>query len=416
VTDPVQLADIAPTVAGLVGARWPATATARSLVAPRDAARRELYAETYYPRLHLGWSELRSIVDGRHHYIHGPRPELYDLQADPRETRDLAPREPETLERLRAALERAPRGEAAPSSVDPAVAARLAALGYVGNARDRSDAAPLPNPRDAMPQLEGLKQGLALAAERRLGEAASRLAAVVRDAPPNVEAWTALGQVQLDLGRFAEAAASFEQALARAGMELADVRIQLGYAQLRGRKLDEAERSAERAHAALPAQAEELRARVALARGSLEEARRHADAATTGRNPQPASWLAGAEVRTAQGDHAGALARLSEAERRARELGLSAVYNLEALRADALARSGRAADAEAAYRREGAAFPGNLLAQANLAALLYAAGRRPDALAVLDQMLAANPNPRARQVAAATLEAVGDRASAGRYR
>jgi tetratricopeptide (TPR) repeat protein len=300
--------------------------------------------------------------------------------------------------------------------VDPAVAGRLAALGYVGTARDRPEGVALSNPRDALPQLEGLRRGLALAAERRLGEAASQLAAVVRDAPANVEAWTALGQAQLDLGRFAEAAASFEQALARGGMDLADVRVQLGYAQLRGRKLDEAEASAAAARASLPAQAEELRARVALARGRLDDARRLADAATAGRNPHPASWLVGAEVRIAQGDYAGALARLDEALQRARQLGLEFVYNLEALRADALARSRRPADAEGAYRREAAAFPGNLVAQANLAALLYAERRRNDALAVLDQMLAANPNPRARQVAVVTLQAVGDAPSAARYR
>ena len=55
---------------------------------------RALYAETLYPRLHLGWSDLRSIVDGRWHLVEGPRPELYDLVADPGETRDLAAREP----------------------------------------------------------------------------------------------------------------------------------------------------------------------------------------------------------------------------------------------------------------------------------------------------------------------------------
>jgi hypothetical protein len=35
---------------------------------------------------------------------------------------------------------------------------------------------------------------------------------------------------------------------------------------------------------------------------------------------------------------------------------------------------------------------------------------------VLDAMIAANPHPRARQIALVTLEAVGDKASAARYR
>jgi arylsulfatase A-like enzyme/predicted Zn-dependent protease len=413
---PVQLADIAPTLAELVGVLPPRTSSARSLLRASVGGTRGLYAETLYPRLHLGWSELQSIVDGRFHYIHGPRPELYDVTADPGETRDIAAREPQALERLRAALARVPSGPAAPARVDPDVAERLNALGYLGTARDRGAGASLPNPRDMLPQLERMKQAFQLTTQRRLAEAAELLQVVVREAPANVEAWIKLGEVQLELGRFAAAATSFEAALARGGMELGDVRVELGYARLRNRELREAEAAAQRALAALPALALELQARVELARGRLPEARRHADAAVAVRNPQPASWLVGVEVRTAQGDYEGALARLTEAERRAQALGLDSVYNLEALRADALARSGRPHQAESAYRREAAAFPGNLIAQANLAALLFAGGRRQDALVVLDQMVAANPHPRARQVAVVTLEAVGDKATAARYR
>ncbi len=413
---PVQLADIAPTVAELVGIQPPETTTGRSLLDADGGETRTLYAETLYPRLHLGWSELQSIVDGRFHYIHGPRPELYELASDAGETRDLAAREPETLARMQAALGRVPSGvPAAPANVDPAVAARLAALGYVGTARDRGPAA-LTDPRKMLPQLERMKRGFRLANERRLAEAAELLKAVVREAPANLEAWIKLGELELDLGRFAEAATSFETALARGGMELGDVRVQLGYARLRNRQLTQAEAAAQGARASVPAQALELLARIALARGRLVEARQLADAAIAVRNPQPASWLVGAEVRTAQGDYEGALERLAEAERRAAALELDSVYTLEALRADALARSGRPREAEAAYRREAAAFPGNLIAQANLAALLFSQGRRQDAIGVLDAMIAANPHPRARQVAIVTLETVGDNASAARYR
>ena len=415
IREPVQLADIAPTVAALVGLAPLSTSSGRTLLGSLEKTR-ALYAETLYPRLHLGWSELQSIVDGRFHYVHGPQPELYDLSSDPGEALDLAAREPQTLERMRSALGRAPGASAAPASVDPAVAARLGALGYVGTARDRPAGAPLPNPRDMLPQLERMKLGFQLAGERRLAEAAELLGAVVHVAPANLEAWIELGRVQLELGRFADAAASFESALSHPGMELGDVRVELGYARLRNRQLSEAEAAAERARATVPALALELLARVALARGRLQQARRHADAAAAVRNPQPASWLIGAEVRTAAGDYQGALARLDEAEQRAKALELESVYNLEALRADALARSGRPREAEAAYRREAARFPGNLIAQANLAALLFAEGRREEALVALDAMIAVNPHPRARQVAVVTLEAVGDKASAARYR
>jgi protein O-GlcNAc transferase len=217
------------------------------------------------------------------------------------------------------------------------------------------------------------------------------------------------------VGRPADAAQAYGEGLTRAGLERPDVRAQLGQALLRAGRLDEAEAAATRVAAALPAKALELRARVALARGRLDEARRLAVAAASSRNPPPASWLVGAEVRIAQGDYKGALARLAEARRRADAIGLAAVYNLEALRGDALARSGRLDEAEAAYRREVSAFPSHLRAYANLAALLFAQRRRADGLAALEAMVAANPVPRARQAAAVTLRAVGDRPGAARF-
>ena len=412
VREPVQLSDLAATLAAAVGLAPPPTSSGRSLLA--GGPPRALYAETLYPRLHLGWSDLRSVVDGRWHYIHGPRPELYDLAADPGETRDLASRQPREVERLRAELARAPRGPAVPAGVDSATAERLAALGYVGTVRDRGKEAGLPNPHDMLPQLERMKEGFQLAGERRHEEAAAVLAAVTREQPANVEAWIRQGESLLALGRAGEAAAAFQQALDRGGMDLPDVVLQLGYARLRNRQLDEALAAAGRATSALPAPAHELRARVALARGRLDEAQAEAAAAASGRNPQPASLLVGAEVRIARGDLAGAVATLDEAERRAQAVGVDTVRNLQALRADALARLGRLSEAEAAYRREAAGFPDNLVAQANLAALLFAAGRRADALAVLQAMVEANPGARARQVAAVTLQAVSGPVPAAR--
>lgn len=413
VREPVQLADLAVTLASAAGLAPPKTLTARSLLERGPA--RALYAETLYPRLQLGWSDLRSVVDGRWHYIHGPRPELYDLASDPAEAHDLAAQHPREVERLQAALGRVPSGPAIPAGVDTATAERLAALGYVGTPRgQRLQAGALPNPREMLPQLERMKLGFRLAGERRYEEAVAVLDSVTREQPANVEAWVRLGEALMELGRPADAAAAFQASLDRGGMELVDVVVELGYARLRQGQLDAALRAAERVVGSVPAKAHELKARVALARRRFDEAQSEADAAAAGRNPQPASRLVGAEVRIARGDLGGALALLDDAERQARAARVDGVRNLDALRGDALARSGRLREAEEAYRREAAAFPGNLVAQANLAALLFAEGRRGDAAAVLRAMVTANPGARARQVAAVTLRAAGERAGSRR--
>ena len=54
----------------------------------------ELYAETLSPRLTQGWSEMRAVIEGDQKYVHGARPEMYDLGADPDELRDLAAADP----------------------------------------------------------------------------------------------------------------------------------------------------------------------------------------------------------------------------------------------------------------------------------------------------------------------------------
>jgi len=62
-------------------------------VANGKTKEREIYSETFYPRLHLGWSDLASLLGGRYHFIEGPDPELYDLTQDQKETVNLRDRE-----------------------------------------------------------------------------------------------------------------------------------------------------------------------------------------------------------------------------------------------------------------------------------------------------------------------------------
>ncbi len=116
---PAQLADILPTVMEVVGGGAPG-GKGTSLLHIDGAPARTLYAETLYPRLQLGWSELRSLTDARAHYIAGPRPELFDLASDPRETRDLVGAQGTRAAALQRALDASfPLRLSAPAAVDP---------------------------------------------------------------------------------------------------------------------------------------------------------------------------------------------------------------------------------------------------------------------------------------------------------
>lgn len=107
VAAPVQLIDVFPTILGQTATEGSSrNATARSLVAAleKDAAPRAIYSETYYPRLHFGWSDLHSLIDGQHHYIRAPQSELYDLAADNAEKNNIIDQNRRVHVRMRAAI------------------------------------------------------------------------------------------------------------------------------------------------------------------------------------------------------------------------------------------------------------------------------------------------------------------------
>jgi arylsulfatase A-like enzyme/tetratricopeptide (TPR) repeat protein len=409
---PAQLADLVPTVTDVLGLEAPPAAKGASLL--RLPSSRSLYAETLYPRLQLGWSDLHSLVDERYHYIEGPRPELYDLVQDPGETRDLAAAQGAVAARMRSELARVPAGLTTPSEVDHAAAERLATLGYVGTTREPGSG-PLPNPRDNVHLLGRIRDGLRLADQKRFAEAVATLRGIVTESPDMVDVWTKLGDVYRQMGSLDEAARAYAEAVRRCPAPSGDMVLSLAQAEMARGRLDESESAARSALGGSAARAHDLLARVALARGRLDEAKAQARAAKES-NPQPSAGLLLAEVAIRRGNHAGALRLLDDAGRQAAELKMDHVYGLDFLRGDALARLARPREAEAAYRREIAAFPDHLQAYANLAVVYFVQGKRAAVQSILDDMARANPGPPAYRLAAKTWEAFGDRRAAAAWR
>jgi arylsulfatase A-like enzyme len=160
VDEPTRSIDMMPTVLDLLGISSPAGVRGRSVAALMTGAERgwdlETYSESMYPRDYFGWSELRASRLGRFKVILAPRPELYDLVADPAESRNVYTEHRVLADRMAArvrAIERAladtgPEPPALPA--DHEVRDRLASLGYVA-AISRAvvaDEAALPDPKD----------------------------------------------------------------------------------------------------------------------------------------------------------------------------------------------------------------------------------------------------------------------------
>ncbi|HWW62869.1 MAG TPA: sulfatase, partial [Thermoanaerobaculia bacterium] len=140
VETPVQLIDVMPTVAALAGVDAPHRLKGASLLAP--PASRRIYSETLYPRIHLGWSDLRSLVDDKFHFIDSPRPELF-ATSDAAEKSNVLEDNRRVYASMRKDLE--PIGREMPQigNIDPEDAKKLAALGYLSSSSSQSSG-PLP--------------------------------------------------------------------------------------------------------------------------------------------------------------------------------------------------------------------------------------------------------------------------------
>jgi choline-sulfatase len=158
----VRLTDVMPTVLDLLGAPAPMMdgISLRDLLTGRQRdLDLEAYSESEYPR-RLGWSALRALRDGRFKLIDAPRPELYDLDRDPFEQRNVyeerrataaaMTRRLHTLARphFTTGLESPRRPAVAPAGL----AEQLAALGYVGPRTPPAVPAvqDLPDPKDCI--------------------------------------------------------------------------------------------------------------------------------------------------------------------------------------------------------------------------------------------------------------------------
>jgi arylsulfatase A-like enzyme len=149
-----RLVDVTPTVLDLFGQALPnldGVSLRGQLDSPYADPGLEVYAESLYPR-RFGWASLRSLRADRYKVIEAPRPELYDLDTDPTEQRNIFDEKSGTaramLSRLQA-FERAGERRESAAVVDPAVAQRVSSLGYVGTGEVAAPAAgDEPDPKD----------------------------------------------------------------------------------------------------------------------------------------------------------------------------------------------------------------------------------------------------------------------------
>jgi len=408
----VGLVDLFPTIARVVGAEPPAQLAGVSLF---DAAPpRRMYAESLYPRIHLGWSELRSLVDARHHFIEAPRAELYDLAADPAEKNNVLAEQRRVYAALRKELEAVPRGEQTSGNIDPEDAKKLAALGYLSGTAS-ADGGPLPDPKDRIGELTSLQRASMLVAQRKYDAAIAELHALVAVNPRLTDAWSLLARTQQDAGDVDGALATYRRTISQHPQLAGDLGLSAAALYLTKGDYANAESHARLGEKSSPALANLMLGRVAMARGDFNAAMQHAQFVTNAYGYRVQGLILAAQVHARTRGAERALQLIAEADREIAARKLGTIPLLEYTRGDVLARLNRFDDAEAALRKEILDFPDDREAYASLAVIDWLRNDPNAARTTMEQYVRANPSPDAHAFAAKTFRELGDERTARQF-
>lgn len=409
-----SLVDIVPTVLDELGIDVPPGLDGRSMLTePKDV--KSAYSETLYPRIHLGWSDLRSLVNGDEHFIQAPTPELYDMKADPGEKQNVLADRRRSYAKLRDELKGYGEGDTKPVKVDPEEAKKLVALGYLGSTADTPEG-PLPDPKDRIGSLTTIQRAMKLAYEGKNEQAVVALREVLAKEPGLTDVWNQLA-ISLDaLGRYDEAIDAYKQAVAKSPKLGGAIALRIGEVMLKADRLDEAAQHAELARDMNPSGAHLLLARIAAARKDWPKAIGECEAAETDHSNRIPARVLRAQYLAEMERPADALALVDDVERELAKQGTPPIENVEYARGDALARMGKYPEAEAAFKREIARHPRNRLPYAKLFLVYTLTQRDAEARTVLQAMYEVMPAKATALYAASSAQAVDNAALAQYWR
>lgn len=415
VTTTVRQTDIAQTLLDLAGLPVLENADGESLVPLMQGvgADRTAYAESFYGRLHMGWSELYAVTEGRNRYIRAPRSEFYDLSNDPLEKNNLiAQRGPLAAQMDAWVVERSARGAfAQPGAVDAQTREKLRSLGYLGGsaATAPKPGETLPDPKDHIASWSVFEKGLSLREAGRTDEAIRVFERVLSENPRMSDGWETLAQTLFQAGRMSEARRAFDSVIGfdpgRSSAHISIAKLE----RLAGRP-DAARQHAEIATKQDPGGAYEFLAELELGLGRFAEAEAAAQKSVAADPSRPMSHYALGLAAVRRGDLVSAEARFRNAiERSASDSGQT-FANLHSSLADCLARMGREPEAEAEFRKEIEIVPSSRSGRVGLSLLLRSQGRDDEARAAIGGLVQGNPKATADdfEVVIRTLQGLGD--------
>ncbi len=218
----VRLIDVFPSIMDMLGLTQPEGIQGTSLIPYIEGRKRgdlESYIESFYPRDHFGWSELVGLVKDDWKYIRAPKPELYNLTADPGELTNVfassGSRAPSMNSRLEEVI-KAGAGLAAAKgrTLTAEEEERLRSLGYTSFAGAGAQSE-YPDPKDKLDLLKLIQQAQGCEFDGRYEESVDIYKQLVPLIPDAASSYVGLALAQARLKRFDEAIQTLQLGIAR---------------------------------------------------------------------------------------------------------------------------------------------------------------------------------------------------------
>jgi choline-sulfatase len=256
--------DVLPTLLELMGGTIPRGVQGASLAADFkgkvDPAAWS-YVETLYPKINMGWAELRGIRTNRWKYIRAPKPELYDLVRDPAEASNVIASHAAEAQQLEISLKAVSEGveKVETRMVDRRTLAQLKSLGYLGgsSSQEYTLRGTGIDPKDRLDVLKSLYLAVSPDAKIPIPRHIPLLLGALAEDPANPTVYYHLGDAYRNAGRQGEAMKLYQDGI-RHGLRNAWLFSRLGFLYLQRGDKDEAIAAYERAAQLNPSDCESL--------------------------------------------------------------------------------------------------------------------------------------------------------------
>jgi arylsulfatase A-like enzyme/Tfp pilus assembly protein PilF len=219
----VSLTDIMPTILDFLQIPRPAASGGKSLLPAMNNAilpDRDIFVESRFAQEAFGCAPIQGIIQKNFKYLDLPKPELYDLQNDPKERKNLVSRSAASSQKIKKSLKEFnsrfsdQKGQSS-RRLTTVEKNTLAALGYISGLTAGETAAARPDPKDRIAGWQKFNLGAEQAANNQFNDAENSLRQAVAMIPEYVGSYTILANLYYKQGKSAQALALFEEAMPR---------------------------------------------------------------------------------------------------------------------------------------------------------------------------------------------------------